>query len=338
MDSVRHTTSAVQLVAGLGFYSILFPAAAQDFEVQGTIHYEGYLHGTTNLVVTKTFKVEVNGCDWLIRTSVPGDCSYVEMGFRQGNLCNLTSWCGQATGRPTNTYVGLIEADELPDDNGSQINYLWLAYASACYLNHESGDALRPICCLDDRELRTEKFKMRSILTRADAEPRLPTWLAYLSDGLYRVNQGGERFSFKVPQPFDQGYTNAVYSVGALTNCGALELPLEFAFTRFAVSRDPTNQAGLWIRTRIIGKATMIAERHSSPKLLPQFSGEFTVMDNRFMSANPPVGQLHYRIRDGEWANETNAAAAKVEEIKQQFYRADAIRKAARSNHVPNSK
>lgn len=179
---------------------------------------------------------------------------------------------------------------------------------------------------------------MRSIVTRAEAEPRLPTWLAYLSDGFYRTAGAGGRVVFKAPQPFDQGYTNAVYSVGSLTNCGELQLPLAFAFTRFAVSRNPTHQAGLWVRTRIIGRATAVSERHSSSKLLPQFSGEFTVKDNRFMSENPPVGQLHYRIRDGEWANEINAAAAKVEEIKQQIYREDAARRATGSNPGSNRK
>lgn len=335
---MKTSALAVHFIVWFGLLAVLAPIGGRAFEIQGTIHYEAYLYGTTNLVVTKTFKVEVNGCDWLIRTGVPGECSYNEKGFRKGDLCNLSMFCSNSTGRSTNTYVGLIESDELPDDDGSHINYLWLAYASACYLNNESRDALRPICCLDDRELRTEKFKMRSILTRADAEPRVPIWLAYLSDGFYRTTGAGGRVVFKAPLPFDQGYTNAVYSVGALTNCGALQLPLEFAFTRFAVSRNPTNQAGLWIRTRIIGKATMIAERHSSPKLLPQFSGEFTVMDNRFMSVNPPVGQLHYRIRDGEWANEVNAAAAKVEEINQQILQEDALRMASKSNHITNSK
>jgi hypothetical protein len=310
---------------------------AQTFEVQGTLHYEAYQPDRTELAVTKEFKVQVKGCDWLIRTSEPGSCSYVEAGFRQGNLYNFTMWCSNTIGRSSNAYVGLIEADELPDDNGSQINYLWLAYASTGYLNHETGGALRPICCLDDRALRAEKFKMRSILTRADAEPRLPTWLAYLSDGYYRTVGADGRVVFKAPAPFDQGYTNAVYSVGALTNCGTLQLPLEFSFTRYAVSHDAT-KPGLWIRTRIVGKATTVVERLSSRVLLPQFSGAFRVKDNRFNSANPPLGQLHYEIRDGEWLNEANLAAAKLEASKQQDYREDAVRRAARSSPVTNSK
>lgn len=317
--------------------SVQSSVPAQTFEVQGTLHYEAYQPDRTELAVTKEFQVQVKGCDWLIRTSEPGSCSYVEEGFRQGNLYNLTLWCSNTTGLSSNAYVGLIEADELPDDRGSLIHYLWLAYASTGYLDHEKGGALRPICCLDDRALRAEKFKMRSILTRADAEPRLPTWLAYLSDGFYRTEGASGRLVFKAPPPFDQGYTNAVYSVGALTNCGTLQLPLEFSFTRYAVSHDAT-KPGLWVRTRILGKATKISERHSSPVLLPQFSGAFMVKDNRFTSANPPVGQLHYEIRDGEWDNETNAAAAKLDEINQQLHREDAVRRAAKSSPVTNSK
>ena len=317
--------------------SVQSSVPAQTFEVQGTLHYEAYQPDRTELAVTKEFKVQVKGCDWLIRSSEPGSCSYVEEGFRQGNLYTLTLWCSNTTGLSSNAYVGLIEADELPDDNGSLIQYLWLAYASTGYLDHEKGVALRPICCLDDRALRAEKFKMRSILTRADAEPRLPTWLAYLSDGFYRTEGASGRLVFKAPPPFDQGYTNAVYSVGALTNCGTLQLPLEFSFTRYAVSHDAT-KPGLWVRTRIVGKATTVVERLSSRVLLPQFSGAFRVKDNRFNSANPPMGQLHYEIRDGEWDNETNAAAAKLDEINQQVYREDANRRAAKSNPVTNSR
>jgi len=162
---MKSFTLAVHFVSWFGLLTILFPIAAPAFEVHGTIYYESYLAGVTNLAITKEFKVEVNGCDGFIRSAVPGDSQYREKAFHNGNLFNLDLYCASSTSRSSNTYVGLIEADELPDDDGSQINYLWLAYASACYLNNEGRDALRPICCLDDRELRTEKFKMRSILT-----------------------------------------------------------------------------------------------------------------------------------------------------------------------------
>lgn len=328
-------TNEFTVICWCSAVAVFAAVSAQAFEVHGTVRYESYLGGATNWALTKTFKVEVDGCDWLIRTSSLDDCSYVEKGFRQGDLFNLAMYCANSHGRPTNTYAGLIESDELPDDDGSQINYLWLAYASACYFDREFGNTFRPVCCLDDRELRTERFKVQSYLERSEFSPHLPTWVVYLNDGYYRVNSSGRRMAFKAPPPFDLGYTNAIYAVGVLTNCGTSQVPLEFEFTRFAVPRDDSARMGLVVRTRIVGKVTTIAERHSSLVLLPQFPGEFYVKDNRYISRNPPIGQLRYKVRDGEWLEETNIAVAKATEIKQQALQEQALRRRSKSNYLP---
>ena len=290
---------------------------AQSFEVRGTIHYEAYLNGTVDVSTTRDFSVLVDGCRWRIRTSVVGDCSYKEKSFQNGSLYNLTMFCATPSGRATNTYVGSIEADEIPSDDGSQINYLWLAYASFCYLDTEAGPALRPVCCLDDLSLRAERFKMPSILSRSSSAPNLAIWIAYLNDGYYRTRNDQGPIVFQVPAPFDKGFTNAIYSALLLTNIGTLQLPLQFEFTRFAVNHGPNT---IYARTHIAGKASVTSVVTPPKDLSPEFGGRLNVMDNRFASATSAIGQIRYDIRDGIWENRdklTNAVITKSSSLPQ---------------------
>lgn len=324
-----------QWLGKLGGVLVLLAALqSRAFEVRGIIRYESYVLGATNLATSKEFTVEVDGCDWLIKTFAPGECVQVEKAFHQGDLFNLTVHCAQSSARGSNVYVGLIESDEIPDDDGSQINYLWLAYASACYLNSNLGEELRPVCCLDDQALRAEKFKMKSFYSLAERSPKLPSWVAYLSDGYYRVSSKEGRVVFRAPAPFDQGYTNAIYVVQEFTNCGAAQIPSHFEFTRFAVPRGSPGQTNLTVRTRIIGQTTSVKPRHSSTVLLPQFAGEFVVKDNRFVSSNAALGQLRYKIRDGEWLNPSNAVVAKAAEVHQQLLQKRGLIRAASAGHI----
>lgn len=301
------------------------------FEVQGVITYESYLRGTTNLSTRKNFKVEVDECNWLIKTFVADGCITSEKAHVDGNLLSLTTHCAQSSGRGSNVFVGLIESEEMPDDDGSQINYIWLAYASACFFRNALAGELRPICCLDDQALRSEKFRMKSFYTLASEEPKLPNWLAYLNDGNFRTRNQEGRVVFPARPPYDQGYTNAVYAVRSYTNCGALLLPLRFEFTRFAVPYDP-GVKGLVVRTRIIGQANAVAELHSSPELLPHYDGEFIVHDSRFKDTNVPIGQVRYKISNGEWLSSTKSLAARTVEIRHQRLRKRVLSKAAASN------
>jgi hypothetical protein len=115
-----------------------------------------------------------------------------------------------------------------------------------------------------------------------------------MSDGII----DSTRYSAKVvrfPAPFDQGFTNAVYSVTQTTNLGGVTLPLAAELVEFR-GRPGARSAAEVEPAYAFSFAVTNIEKVASPQtFVPVLTGPTLVSDERFRAdTNLPLSQLLY--------------------------------------------
>ena len=102
---------------------------SQEFRVEGEIAHRIFVAGTNILAArfpnpTNRFSVAVKGCEYLISVETAQGNIYTTT-YDGSDLYQLT-----AIKTPSNVlYSAIIEHSSIPPDNGTTVNYLWLAYA-----------------------------------------------------------------------------------------------------------------------------------------------------------------------------------------------------------------
>jgi len=269
---------------------------ALDYEVEGTTTHQIFMGGARFFPLgtahnpTNTFSVAVSGCKYKISVESSLSNTY-QSGFDQV-LYHLIS-----IRTPTNPiYNGMVESHEIPPDDGTTINYLWLAYASGCYFSEQSTNRLIPIWMLDDPNLRDMDFTVPA-LWQLQVPSSLPSRVVYLNDGTHHtVSDNRMPSTFRYAAPFDQGFTNAEYEVLASTNVDGLVIPTQFTFTRYYVEGKR-----LLMRTFTQGNATLIRKGTTVSDFRPQFTGRSVTFDKRFRNAKDPVPSVRYWVTNGNW-------------------------------------
>jgi hypothetical protein len=204
-----------------------------------------------------------------------------------------------------------VESNEIPADDGTTINYLWLAYASRCYFSGLSTNHLIPIWMLDDPSLRDAGYTVPAIWQLQTRPPQLPARVIYLNDGTHRtVSADHVPITFRYAAPFDQGFTNAEYQVQASTNVDGLVIPTEFTFTRYYVQGEH-----LIVRTLTQGNATVVRKGTTVSEFRPQFEGRAIAFDKRFRKEKDPVPSVRYWVTNGEWLAISNLSNAYLKQL-----------------------
>lgn len=301
---------------GLLMFIAAVAANGQDFEVSGSMTVASF---TLNRKVTQHFEIAVNGCRSLILSSnTDAHTGYLEMrpagfvamtnetdrvsvevGIEEGTTYRLTRFSGKG-GVKT---AASIDAFDVPADEVSGINYLWLAYASSCYFKTQTNDLLKPIWTLDDSELKKQHFKVKANWSLNENMPFLPRNVRYYSDGKRRYRTGGIASTNLAPPPYDHGFTNFTYEELSSTNAAGIEVPTEFRFIRYGFG-------GTRILKPIVvatGKIDRFAPGVSVSVFRPPFTGPINIIDKRHPWFNPAKDDFIYPAQDGNWAD-TNAS------------------------------
>ena len=141
---------------------------AAEYEVEGIITHRTFIQDVLQDVISRRFKVSVNDCKWLIRATELNKDNYVEIGFEDGTSYNLASFYFKTNGVINNILAAVIDPVEVPEGDASGISYLWLAYASSCYLEQAKSNYIAPVWDQEDRTLRFDDFKMKALWTQLD--------------------------------------------------------------------------------------------------------------------------------------------------------------------------
>ena len=209
---------------------------AYQYEANGRLNVQQLNRGVMEEVNQALFHVYVRDSKWKIqiRASDPGgppevlhtreissDGTFVynfglnDYGF--GNDYGNYSWGGSVTPDEV-PFFGVLPT----------IPVIWLALADSFYLDQNSEsmcppysiDVLRPPQAIS--------------VVRRPQSPRLPETMSFMADGYFR---GCGQPNQKWRAPYDQGFTNAIFTATGFTNIGGVELPSEFKFTVYQPAR-----------------------------------------------------------------------------------------------------
>ncbi|MFT5494352.1 MAG: hypothetical protein ACI8V5_004755 [Limisphaerales bacterium] len=300
--------------------------AIEQTEIHGEIEYEIYRpDGSMFFQTTKHFLVRVHDCDWSLVTFDPASTNtFTQIANQDGTLFQYSSWATN----DSRLQGGRLSHEEMPRDDGTLINYLWLAYASACYFRNQTNDMVQPIWQLDDRTLLENGFRMKAKwLQSAPQNP--PSSVIYFNDGMIRVqSSSGVSKVYPAPPPFDQGFTNAIYGAVKQRTVDGVTFPTEFNFTRYMFRVRGTEPTDVIPRTITRGRVSRVTLNSNVKPLQPAFQGRINVIDNRFANADPPVRQLVHAISNNDWTATNDLKRAYEIELRRQAAEAARARSA----------
>lgn len=290
--------------------------AEEQTKIQGQIEYEVYrMDGAMSFHTTKNFQVRINACDWSLATfDTKNTNTYSEIAHTAGTLVQYSSW----TTNETRLQGGRLSHDAFPRDDGTLINYLWLAYASACYFKNQTNNMIQPIWQLDDRTLLNGGFRVKAEWLQSTPESP-PTRVVYFNDGMIRVQSSAGRSKvYPAPPPYHLGFTNAIYTSFKPRTVDGFSFPTEFNFTRYMFRDRGTRATDVIPRTITRGRVTQVILNSNAESFRPAFQGRMNVIDNRFAKANPPVRQLVHTLSNSDWTATNELKRAYEIELRRQ--------------------
>ena len=294
-------------VLGLILASLIMSdrVAGASFEAKGILNIKTIDIQNLQSELELNFDVSVAGCQWFIATahhpmSDSHDISNWEIGSEGSNEIYQVAFYNKATLNPKsiNDSIGFLEQDKVPQNvQGNTAAEIWLAFASACYMEHVTNNMLEPVYGLPAL-LRDQGFTERSIYEIFEAEPRLPSHIVYISDKLFGIS-GGQLTVVPLPSAFAGGIPRAEYQVTRTTNLSGLTLPTQFTFTE----KMMTPVGGHELRDfRIVeGTVTSLIPQCSRLNFRPNMGKATYIDERRFIHADKPVPALTYMVTNNIW-------------------------------------
>lgn len=263
----------------LGQFALI--SGAEEFEVRGEVSFERFNRGQSVHRVVRRFTFEVREGGWLL-TTVPEQISsnavFVSIGSAGGNqmsevISNAMSHTRVATVLPGVIPVGSTEITA---------SYLWLAYASVPYFKGRTNNLVSPIYGMGMTTVHDPRFLLPAVWKLSATRPELLRELVIFNDGFIRMrSRTGGIDLMPYPEPFKNGFTNAIYAVEEWGEVGGLHLPQKFRFEQFAPLGILGSPNSLMVLERISGQATSLSPGATSKKMLPTLPERTPIVDIR---------------------------------------------------------
>jgi len=270
----------VLLIAGT-----LPPAGAQEFHVSGTLDGERRFEKKVIGTIKHTdFDVWVKDCNWLIRIEPGFMGDYMEAGC-DGDVIRIA---GAGSGlKPVAEVVNWEAPAGEPDPRTSII---WSAFAQSCYIkNHIASGRLIPAF--------SRTFFREPIPASVEWLPgreSLPSRIVYFQTGTPISDP--HRVPVRSPPPFENGFTNAIYTVLSFTNFNGMRIPVEFEFNEFQPSAfHPVSSNDISVSLHSVGRVVTAENVCTVTNFLPDLPGDPVRMnDYRFVTADRGYLSIHY--------------------------------------------
>ena len=271
------------------FAGISNPVWSQEFHVAGTLEGERLFEKkVTGRIQSTHFDVSLSGCNWLIRIEPGMLGGYVEAGYDGDVVRDVAEG-------PFKPSASVFNSEVPPAGGDPRIAIVWTAFAQSSYLNKSiTSGSLIPAF------IRT--FSPQGLPATAEGLTEgqmFPSRIIYFATGAYLPENGTT--ALREP-PFENGFTNAIYTVSRFTKIGALRIPVEFELSQYQPSTvRPVSSNDISLCFHCIGKVTTFepkcAVTNFSP-ILPN-NPSLAVSDMRFITA--PRSYLPMFYQTNRW-------------------------------------
>jgi hypothetical protein len=201
--------------------------------------------------------------------------------------------------RPWNQGTVFVRPDALPPYGFEHLTAVWLAYGSRCHYGQSGQGSVSPVMFVGD-EFREAGLKVKSEWLVESKFPNLLRFMAEFSDGNSYKKQGSQVEVKPLPQPFDAGFTNAIFRTIEWTNVAGFTFPRRFEVLKF----DPelADQTGKKLRVAYM----MEGETHSfvlgttRTNFASELPERCNVIDYSHRDDRSRTHYFYYRTTDGK--------------------------------------
>lgn len=284
--------------------------SAKPFGAFGTFENTIVNEKVENVSVVGRFEVFVDGCKWRIRTvrqdepldyfeagsDLPGEIYFV------GVHTNVTTAAAKEVGdakkaAELEVAFGQIIAGEVPHFAAAEpISILWLAYASSCYFQTRTNDQIEPVYWFGGQHFFNEGLLLRGIWVVNDLPPFLPSRVVYFNDGFFRGLKSGQIPVVKrYEEPYQNGFTNAVFEVLSHENLDGQMVPSKFSLTIYRPKALASSATELIISRKFDFTMGNCSVQTTPENFKPVLIGLTAIKDYRFSKTNGAI-QYTYHV------------------------------------------
>jgi hypothetical protein len=255
-------------------------AAEQSFQVQGVLEQQN----DSKVTQTFRFKALVNGCRWLIRTTLPegSGLSYYEDSYDGENVYHYLQFSSVPSDKSVNTSGGVVEKNDIPNNKADYVLATWLAYGSLCYFDQVKSNRVKPF--FDWFEPNPSELNTLTVvdLKRSDKPPFVPTYI------------------------YSKDY-NRRYKILDFTNYSGLMLPKEFVVECFNPNSDISVSSPNFAFHGYLTDIIQVQEALSEHDFRPKVDGKTYTEDRRFPHKTSVASGLTYVNVSNQWLPTNNS-------------------------------
>jgi hypothetical protein len=258
-------------------------------------------YGTTGNVERSTggsFVARVEGAKWKIRTTRSDEAlDYFEAGsddlqqiYLLGSHTNRTAPAAAerspSQGVPElEKAFGRIQLGRVPHFNDPEaICILWLAYASGSYFASRTNQQIEPVYWFGGQAFFDRNLTLPAEWVLAKRPPCLPIQVVYFNDGFTRgVDGSGAPRVIPNQEPWQGGYTNAIYCVEKSFELGRHSIPGSFRLDIFRPKPNGQSSTDLLLSRSFKFTLTRAGLLEGRENFIPSIPGRTYVKDRRFI-------------------------------------------------------
>jgi len=322
-------------VVGFCFFCFsleLLAAGQNEIIFGGTYEYSVYQGSQQPLSSERcNFNVTLYNCCWVItfedtaastnadvlniKTVASCDGTNIYLFNLQNQSAIKKSWGNQYESVKDKLPVAMasVYQGDYPPPKESELQNIWLAFASRCVLGNQKGKA-KPPFFVDMAVFNNANFYCDYYWGTNDTD-QTHRKLVFVDNGTLfgRNPRTGELVKKKAPPPYDQGYITGKGLWLRATNIDGLSVPIDFEFTAFTPKRHGTSPSDL--QTAFVYRCTVTNIASVSSETMPQIpvplpQGKVLMSDRRF--ENRGHAFINYEVDNGKWPAESSSELARA--------------------------
>ena len=257
----RSCRQACVCVLGLLLYGGVGSVWGQDvtYTVSGTVEYRLQVPQASAVPLTNHFTIAVSNCTWrmYVRLGNRTPKSPLGFGYRYDGT-DLLWYIVTESGR-TNLEGAVVQSVPVPEfDSSDGGPFVWLAYASHCYLVGRTNHVLLSLRSVSTRAGEQLRFEVPATWRLREAPPRLPEFVRYWATGVPMAMEDKSVHFVPFPPPFTNGYPRGEFRTHGIVHIGDLSLPERFEYREFRPTARSVSGGELECVLVIEGRATKV--------------------------------------------------------------------------------